>query len=212
MIATGVPGPVSLLTFAGDTETAPTSAMDVSQASAECYHNARGRRAVFAGALAWAPDETPGMHNDWAYVRVVAGAIDDEGRARVGEVSPYYPAYDDHAATLPAVGVFLPRDGVTYTPVLTVQFFDSTYRLTGTTMVAAQAGAWLVRLPTPSFGDYWYVAAADLVQCDLGAPSARRTPATAARARGASAGTPTRGRTPRAATAGRRPRRSPTRR
>ena len=166
MIASGVPGPVSLLTFAGDTETAPTSAMDVSQASAECYHNARGRRAVFAGALAWAPDETPGMHNDWAYVRVVAGAIDDEGRARVGEVSPYYPAYDDHAATLPAVGVFLPRDDVTYTPVLTVQFFDSTYRLTGTTMVAAQAGAWLVSLPTPSFGDYWYVAAADLVQCD----------------------------------------------
>ena len=81
-------------------------------------------------------------------------------------MSPYYPAYDDHAATLPAVGVFLPRDGVTYTPVLTVQFFDSTYRLTGTTMVAAQAGAWLVSLPTPSFGDYWYVAAADLVQCD----------------------------------------------
>ena len=165
MIATGVPGPVSLLTFAGDTETAPTSAMDVSQASAECYHNARGRRAVFAGALAWAPDETPGMHNDWAYVRVVAGAIDDEGRARVGEVSPYYPAYDDRAATLPAVGVFLPRDGVSYTPVLTVQFFDSTYRLTGTTMVAAQAGAWLVRLPTPSFGDYWYVAASDRVRC-----------------------------------------------
>jgi hypothetical protein len=49
--------------------------------------------------------------------------------------------------------------------VLTVQFFDSTYGLTGTTMVAAQAGAWLVSLPTPSCGDYWYVAAADLVQC-----------------------------------------------
>ena len=133
MISTGTPGPVSLLTFAGEIETAPTGPTDVSQAAAECDHNARGRRAVFAGALAWAPDETPGMHNDWRYVRVVAGAVDDEGRARIGQVSPYYPAYDDRAATLPAVGVFLPRDGVTYTPVLMVQFYDSTYRLTGTT-------------------------------------------------------------------------------
>ena len=91
---------------------------------------------MFAGALAWAPDETPGMHNDWRYVRVVAGAVDAEGRTRTGEVSPYYPAYDDRAATLPAVGVFLPRDGVTYTPVLMVQFYDSTYRLTGTAMSA----------------------------------------------------------------------------
>ena len=59
--------------------------MDVSQASAECYHNARGRRAIFAGALAWAPDETPGMHNDWAYVRVVAGAIDAQRDRRYGK-------------------------------------------------------------------------------------------------------------------------------
>ena len=138
----------------------------MSQASAECDANARGRRAVFAGALAWAPDETPGVHNDWRYVRVVAGAVDAEGHTRTGEVSPYYPAYDDRAATLPAVGVFLPRDGVTYTPVLMVQFYDSTYRLTGTTMIGAQTGAWLVSLPTPTFGDYWYVGADDLVQCD----------------------------------------------
>jgi hypothetical protein len=166
LIATGIPGPVSLLTFAGDTEAPPTSPTDVSQASAECDQTARGNRAVFAGALAWSPDETPGMHNDWRYVRAVAGAVDDEGRARIGETSPYYAAYDDRAATLPAVGVFLPRDGVTYTPVLMVQFYDSTYQLTGTSMVGAQAGAWLVSLPTPSFGDYWYVAADDLVQCD----------------------------------------------
>ena len=212
MIATGVPGPVSLLTFAGDTETAPTSATDVSQASAECYHNARGRRAVFAGALAWAPDETPGVHNDWAYVRVVAGAVDDEGRARVGEVSPYYPAYDDHAATLPAVGVFLPRDGVTYTPVLTVQFFDSTYRLTGTTMVARPGGR-LAGQPADAVVRRLLVRRRRRPRAVRPrATSARRTPATAARARGASAGTPTRARTPRAATAGRRPRRSPTRR
>ena len=166
MISTGTPGPVSLLTFAGEIESAPTGQTDLGQAAAECDHNARGRRAVFAGALAWAPDETPGMHNDWRYVRVVAGAVDDQGRARIGQVSPYYPAYDDRATALPAVGVFLPRDDVVYTPVLMVQFYDSTYRLTGTTMIGAQTGAWLVSLPTPAFGDYWYVAADDLVQCD----------------------------------------------
>ena len=166
MLSTGTPGPVSLLTFAGEIESAPTDRTDLGQAAAECDQNGRGRRAVFAGALAWAPDETSGMHNDWRYVRVVAGAIDDEGRARIGQISPYYPAYDDQAATLPAVGVFLPRDGVTYTPVLMVQFYDSTYRLTGTSLIGAQAGAWLVSLPAPAFGDYWYVAAADLVQCD----------------------------------------------
>jgi len=137
----------------------------VTQASVECDATARGRRAVFAGALAWAPDETPGMHNDWRYVRVVAGAVDAEGRTRTGEVSPYYPAYDDRAAALPAVGVFLPRDGATYTPILMVHFYDSTYRLTGTAMVGSQAGAWLVSLPTSSLGDYWYVAWDDLVQC-----------------------------------------------
>jgi hypothetical protein len=165
MMSFGVPGPVSLLNFAGGSEATPTNQLDVSQAAAECDATARGRRAVFAGALAWAPDATPGMHNDWQYVRVVAGAVDAEGRTRTGETSPYYAAYDDRAATLPAVGVFLPRDGVTYTPVLVVQFYDSTYRLTGTTMVGAQSGAWRVILMTPSFGDYWYVAADDLVQC-----------------------------------------------
>ncbi len=165
MMTSGTPGPVSLLNFAGGSETVPTSRTDVSQASAECDANARGRRAVFAGALAWAPDVTPGLHNDWRYIRVAAGAVDAEGQTRTGEVSPYYPAYDDRAATLPAVGVFLPRDGVTYTPVLMVQFYDSTYRLTGTTMIGAQTGAWLVSLPTPTFGDYWYVGADDLVQC-----------------------------------------------
>jgi hypothetical protein len=120
---------------------------------------------VFAGALAWAPDETPGLHNDWRYVRVVAGAVDAEGRTRTGQISPYYAAYDDQAATLPAVAVRLPRDGVAYTPVLMVQFYDSTYQLTGATMIGAQSGAWQVSLMTPSFGDYWYVAADDLVQC-----------------------------------------------
>ncbi len=165
MLSVGTPGPVSLLNFAGDSEVPPTTRTDASQASVECDATARGRRAVFAGALAWAPDETPGMHNDWRYVRVVAGAVDAEGRTRTGEISPYYPAYDDRAATLPAVGVFLPRDGVAYTPVLMVQFYDSTYRLTGTAMVGSQVGAWLVSLPTSSLGDYWYVAADDLVQC-----------------------------------------------
>jgi hypothetical protein len=165
MLSTGTPGPVSLLNFAGGSEAAPTSQTDVGQASAQCDATARGRRAVFAGALAWAPDETPGLHNDWQYVRVAAGAVDAEGRTRTGEVSPYYPAYDDRAATLPAVGVFLPRDGVAYTPVLVVQFYDSTYRLTGSAMVGAQTGAWLVSLPASSLGDYWYVAARDLVQC-----------------------------------------------
>jgi hypothetical protein len=170
MIDSGTSGPVSLLTFAGDSETAPTSRVDVGQASVECDQSARGRRAVFAGALAWAPDATPGLHNDWRYVRVAAGAVDDEGRMRTGEVSPYYAAYDDRAATLPAVGVHLPRNDVSYTPVLVVQFFDATYRLTGSTMVASQAGAWRVRLPTSSlmkyWGDYWYVASAELVRCD----------------------------------------------
>jgi hypothetical protein len=165
MLSFGVPGPVSLLGFSGDSEAPPTNQTDVGQASVQCDTTARGRRAVFAGALAWAPDDTPGLHNDWRYVRVVAGAVDAEGRTRTGEVSPYYPAYDDRAATLPAVGVFLPRDGVTYTPVLMVQFYDSTYRLTGTAMVGAQAGAWLVSLPTSSLGEYWYVAADELVQC-----------------------------------------------
>jgi hypothetical protein len=165
MFSSGTPGPVSLLTFAGDSETAITNRMDVGQAAASCDAGARGRKAVFAGALAWAPDETPGLHNDWRYVRVVAGAVDAEGHTRTGETSPYYPAYDDQAATLPAVRVYLPRDGVTYTPVLVVQFFDSTYSLTGTTMVGAQSGAWQVSLPAPVFGDYWYVAADDLVQC-----------------------------------------------
>jgi hypothetical protein len=165
MMSSGTPGPVSLLNFSGGSEAPPTSQTDVSHASVECDATARGRRAVFAGALAWAPDDTPGLHNDWRYVRVVAGAVDADGRTRTGEVSPYYPAYDDRAATLPAVGVLVPRDGATYTPVLMVQFYDSTYQLTGTTMVGAQTGAWLVSLPTSSLGDYWYVAADDLVQC-----------------------------------------------
>lgn len=169
MIGIGTPGAVSLLDFSGDSETPPTSRADVGQASVECDEGARGRRAVFAGALAWAPDETPGLHNDWRYVRVAAGAVDEEGRMRTGEVSPYYAAYDDRAATLPAVGVHLPHDGDTYTPVLVVQFFDATYRLTGSTMLGSQAGAWRARLPASSldgyWGDYWYVASADLVRC-----------------------------------------------
>jgi hypothetical protein len=165
MMSFGTPGPISLLDFGGEGETVPTNQTDVGQASVECDATARGRRAVFAGALAWAPDDTPGLHNDWRYVRVVAGAVDADGRTRTGEISPYYPAYDDQAATLPAVGVFLPRNGVAYTPVLMVQFYDSTYRLTGTAMVGAQAGAWLVSLPTSSLGAYWYVAQDDLVQC-----------------------------------------------
>jgi hypothetical protein len=165
MMSTGSPGPVSLLDFAGDSEAAPTDGLDASQAAAECDTYARGRRAVFAGALAWAPDTTPGMHNDWRYVRVVAGAVDAEGHTLTGDTSPYYAAYDDQAVTLPAVAVFLPRDGIAYTPVLMVQFYDSTYRLTGTTMIGAQSGAWRVSVMTPSFGDYWYVAATDLVRC-----------------------------------------------
>ncbi len=165
MMSSGSAGPVSLLNFAGGSAAPPTGPADVGQAAVQCDATARGRRAVFAGALAWAPDLTPGLHNDWRYVRVVAGAVDAEGHTRTGEVSPYYPAYDDRAATLPAVGVFLPHDGVTYTPVLMVQFYDSTYRLTGTEMVGAESGAWLVRLPTSSLGAYWYVAADELVQC-----------------------------------------------
>ena len=45
----------------------------------------------------------------------------------IGQVSPYFPAYDDRPAELPAVGVFLPGRPATYTPVLMVQVFDSTY-------------------------------------------------------------------------------------
>ena len=166
MLASGEPGPVSLLNFAGGSEAAPTSHADVSQAAVECDVSARGRRAVFAGALAWAPDATAGLHNDWRYVRVAAGAVDEQGRTRTGQVSPYYAAYDDRAATLPPVAVVLPHDGESYTPVMVVQFFDATYRLTGTTIVGAQTGAWRIRLPTPGFGEYWYVAGTDLVQCD----------------------------------------------
>lgn len=166
LMASGVPGPVSLLNFAGGIEAAPTDQTDVRQASVECDNNTRSRRAVFAGALAWAPDATAGLHNDWRYVRAVAGAVDSAGRALLGDVSPYYAAYDDVAVTLPAVGVFLPRDGVTYTPVLMVQFFDSTYRLVGTRMVGSEAGAWMVSISAPPSGDYWYVAADDLVQCN----------------------------------------------
>ena len=165
MLSSGRPGSVSLLDFGGDSEDPPTVQTDVGQASVECDATARGRRAVFAGALAWAPDDTAGLHNDWRYVRVVAGAVDAAGRSRTGEISPYYPAYDDRPATLPAVGVFLPSNGVAYTPVLMVQFYDSTYRLTGTAMVGSQSGAWLVSLPTSSLGAYWYVAQDDLVQC-----------------------------------------------
>jgi hypothetical protein len=165
MMSSGSPGPVSLLNFDGGTESPPVNQTDVGQASAECYHNARGRKAVFAGALAWAADQHAGLGNDWQYVRVVAGAVDDQGRALAGDVSPYYPAYDNQPAALPAVGVMLPNDGVTYTPVLMVQFFDSTYRLVGTSLVGSQAGAWQVSISTPPYGDYWYVASSPLVQC-----------------------------------------------
>ena len=165
MMRNGGAGPVSLLNFGGGYEAPPTSQTDPAQAAVECYHNARGRRAVFAGALAWAADLTTGLGNDWQYVRVVAGAVDTAGRALVGETSPFYVAHDNVPVSLPAVGTMLPNDSMTYTPVLVVQFYDSTYRLMGSAMVGAQSGAVLVSLPTPPYGDYWYVSQSDLVQC-----------------------------------------------
>jgi hypothetical protein len=165
MMSFGVTGSVTLLDFSGATESVPSDHTDVGQASVQCSATARGRRAVFAGARAWAPDETPGLHNDWAYVRVAAGAVDDQGRTRTGEVSPYYATYDDDPAVLPAVSVLLPRDGDTYTPVLVVQFYDSTYQLVGSTMLGAQTGAWRVSLPAAALGSYWYVGTDDLVRC-----------------------------------------------
>ena len=124
----------------------------------ECEPLTRGRRAVFAGALAWAADEQPGMGNDWRYVRVTAGAADDEGALVTGETSPFYPAYDDRPAALPAVSVVLPDDEATYTPLLTVQFLDARYDLVGASVVAGQVGAW-------RGDDGWRVDHADLVRC-----------------------------------------------
>ena len=103
-----------------------------------------------------------------------------------------------------------PRRLVTYTPVLMVQFFDSTYDLAGTTMVGAQTGPG--GQPADAVVRRLLGRRARRPRAVLAAASARRTPATAARARGASAGTPTPGRTPRAAPADRRPRRRPSRR
>jgi len=165
MMTSGTPGTVALLDFGGDIESPPVDQTDTSQASMGCYPTTRGHRAVFAGAHVWAADLHPGPGDDWQYVRVVAGALDDRGRAHTGEESPYYPAYDDRPTTMPAVGVFLPDSSEGYTPVLMVQFFDATYRLVGTSMVGAQTGAWRVSLAAASLGDYWYVAQADLARC-----------------------------------------------
>ena len=114
---------------------------------------------------AYADSDESGMP-DSGEPEATAATVWGPAEPTTGEVSPYYPAYDDRAATLPAVGVLLPRDGVSYTPVLTVQFFDSTYRLVGSRMVGSQTGAWMVSISTPPYGDYWYVAADDLVQCN----------------------------------------------
>jgi len=159
LISSGSPGTVELLTFHGEKESWPTDSADPGQASVECDPQARGRRAVFAGALAWAADEQPGLGNDWRYVRVTAGAVDDEGAVVTGETSPFYPAYDDRPATLPAVRVILPDDEATYTPLLTVQVFDATYDLVGASVVAAQVGAWR------GDDDTWSVQYAHLVRC-----------------------------------------------
>ncbi len=159
LMSTGSVGTVELLTFAGDKEGSPTDLTDVGQASVQCERLTRGHRAVFAGALAWATDATPGMGNDWQYVRVTAGAADDEGRVITGETSPFYPAYDDRPATLPAVSVILPDESAAYTPLLTVQVFDSTYEPVGATVVGSQAGARRV-------GDSWRVVGSGLVSCD----------------------------------------------
>jgi len=166
MLTTGSAGSVSLLNFAGGYEDAPTSQTDATQAAVACSHNPRGRKAVFAGGLAWSGDLTTGLGNDWQYVRVVAGAVGASGHALTGDVSPFYVAHDNEPATLPAVAVLLPLDDVVYTPVFMVQFYDSTYGLVGSSMVGGQTGAWLVSNPVPPFGDRWYVAHADLVQCN----------------------------------------------
>ena len=165
MMTSGTPGSVALLDFGGHVEGPPVDQTDTSQASLGCYPTPRGHRAVFAGARVWAADLHAGPGNDWQYVRVVAGALDVEGRAVTGEESPYYPAYDDQPATTPAVTVFLPDTSEGYAPVLMVQFVDPTYRLVGTSMVGAQTGAWLVSLPGSSLGEYWCVARADLARC-----------------------------------------------
>jgi len=138
---------------------------DTSQAAVACYPTTRGHRAVFAGARVWGADRQPGPGNDWQYVRVVAGAFDEEGTALTGEVSPYYPAYDNQPVTMPAVEVSLPGTSEGYTPVLMVQFYDANYRLVGTSMNGAQSGAWLVSLPGAALGSYWYVGPVDLVRC-----------------------------------------------
>jgi hypothetical protein len=158
LMSTGTLGTVELLTFTGDKEAWPTDLADVGHASVQCEHLTRGHRAVFAGALVWATDATPGMGNDWQYVRVTAGDVDDEGRVMTGETSPFYPAYDDRPATLPALSVILPDASATYTPLLTVQVFDSTYDLVGASVVGSQAGAQRV-------GDAWQVLPSALVRC-----------------------------------------------
>jgi hypothetical protein len=165
MMSTGTPGSVSLLDFAGDDASAPVDQTDTSQAALGCYPTTRGHRAVFAGARVWAADLHTGLGNDWQYVRVVAGAFDEEGAALTGEMSAYYPAYDDQPATMPAVGVSLPGTSEGYTPVLMVQFYDANYRLLGTSMIGAQVGAWLVSLAGAALGSYWYVAQVDLARC-----------------------------------------------
>ena len=165
LLTTGSAGSVSLLDFAGGYEGAPINETDATQAAVVCSHNARGRKAVFAGGLAWSADLTTGLGNDWQYVRVVAGAVDSSGHALTGDVSPFYVAHDDEPAALPAFAVLLPLDDVVYTPVFMVQFYDATYALVGSSMVGGQTGAWMQSFSTPPYGDRWYVAQADLVQC-----------------------------------------------
>ncbi len=166
MLTMGSAGSVSLLDFAGGYEEPPTSDTDATQASVTCSHKARSRKAVFAGGLAWAADLTSGLGNDWQYVRVVAGAVDTSGHTLTGDVSPFYVAHDNAPATLPPVAVVLPLDDVVYTPLFMVQFYDSTYALLGSAMLGGQTGAWMDGNRTAPFGDRWYVAQADLVQCN----------------------------------------------
>jgi hypothetical protein len=148
-------GGALLLNFYGGYEGAISNRSDPRQAAVQCYNNSLARKAVFAGAAVTAINYRAGGGNDWQYARLVAAAIRRDGTWVQGDTTAWFVVDDTHWGALPAAGVFLPRDGQPYTPMLGVEYVDATYRQLGAILLGAQSGASMMSLSIPPYGDYW---------------------------------------------------------
>ncbi len=149
-------GPVLLRNFYGGYEGPPSSQVDPNQAAVQCWDDVKnGRKAVFAGANVQAYDAHTGKGNDWQYVRLVAEAITREGHYIVGDSTSWFVVYDTHLGVLPAVGVWLPRDHQSYTPMLLADFRDANYNQVGAVLLTANTGSTEYMWPFPPWGYGW---------------------------------------------------------